>query len=879
MKTIFRIAVLLFFIQSNAQVGINTTSPKAQLDILASDSATPTNTDGLLIPRVDAFPAINPTAAQQGMMVYLMVTAGTNTPGFYYWDNLTSSWVGISSKANDKAWYKVGTTASPNAITDDMFHTGKVGIGNSTPASKLHVMNNASGMTPNPSSVATIENNTATYLSMLSGDESGILFGANGVSTNGGIIYNPTGLPNGMLLRTNGNANRLVISDTGNIAIGSFVPNYPLHFPGTLGDKISLYGGVGAHYGFGIQGNLLQIHSDLLGSDIAFGYGSSGSFTEGVRIKGNGNMGIGLTNPDYPLQFKTAIGDKISLYGGTGAHYGFGIQGSLLQMHSSNNLSDIAFGYGSSAAFTESMRIKGNGNVGIGVTNPLSKLHIKTVATGMTPNPNASATIEDDEYTFLNLLSNQESGVVFGTQGISSSGGIIYSPASMPKALQFRTDTNLTRMTISDVGNVAIGFFKANYPLQFDGILGDKISLYGGAGNHYGFGIQASLLQIHTSTNASDVAFGYGSSSSFTENVRFKGNGNVGIKNSNPNFPLHFNDNLGDKISLYGASGSHFGFGVQTNLFQIHASNSTDDIAFGYGTSATFTESFRIKGNGNIGIGITNPQAKLHIRTNTTGMTPNPFAPAIIENSDLTFLNLLSNQESGVVFGSSGVSTSGGIIYSPAGMPNSLQFRTNTNLTRMTISDVGNVGIGNIKADFPMQFDGVLGDKISLFGGAGSHYGFGVQSTLLQIHSATSVDDIAFGYGTSAAFTERMRIKGTGEVGIGTNNPTSELEVNGFTKLGTTAPAVKMIKLTGTSSNSQGGFVQVVHGLTSSKILSVSVLVEYSSGNSVPPSYTGGTGYEYDYYISATSVVVWNKAANSANILSKPIRVLVTYEE
>ncbi|MBL0013001.1 MAG: hypothetical protein IPP30_04355 [Flavobacterium sp.] len=41
-----------------------------------------------------------------------------------------------------------------------------------------------------------------------------------------------------------------------------------------------------------------------------------------------------------------------------------------------------------------------------------------------------------------------------------------------------------------------------------------------------------------------------------------------------------------------------------------------------------------------------------------------------------------------------------------------------------------------------------------------------------------------------------MRIKGTGEVGIGTAAPTAELEVNGFTKLGTTAPAVKMIKLT-----------------------------------------------------------------------------------
>ena len=60
MKTVFRAAILLFFIQSSAQVGINTTSPNAQLDIVASDTATPSNADGLLIPRINAFPVKYP---------------------------------------------------------------------------------------------------------------------------------------------------------------------------------------------------------------------------------------------------------------------------------------------------------------------------------------------------------------------------------------------------------------------------------------------------------------------------------------------------------------------------------------------------------------------------------------------------------------------------------------------------------------------------------------------------------------------------------------------------------------------------------------------------------------------------------------------------
>jgi hypothetical protein len=38
-------------------------------------------------------------------------------------------------------------------------------------------------------------------------------------------------------------------------------------------------------------------------------------------------------------------------------------------------------------------------------------------------------------------------------------------------------------------------------------------------------------------------------------------------------------------------------------------------------------------------------------------------------------------------------------------------------------------------------------------------------------------------------------------VGIGTTNPNATLEVNGFSKLGADAPAIKVKKLTGTTAN------------------------------------------------------------------------------
>ena len=83
-----------------------------------------------------------------------------------------------------------------------------------------------------------------------------------------------------------------------------------------------------------------------------------------------GNVGIGALTPKFPLTFADAIGNKISLFGGststTTPHYGLGIQSGLMQFYTDNSGADFAFGYGNSNAFTQNMRIKGDGNISIG---------------------------------------------------------------------------------------------------------------------------------------------------------------------------------------------------------------------------------------------------------------------------------------------------------------------------------------------------------------------------------------------------------------------------------------------------------------------------------------------------------------------------------
>jgi trimeric autotransporter adhesin len=125
---------LLFFpVLSFAQIGINTASPKAALDVESTNN-------GILIPRVqltsilDATTVVNPNAGplETSTLIYNLAPAGVApnnvVAGFYYWNGL--QWVSISGSAiSDHDWYKEGTTTAPSTITDDMFHTGNVAIG------------------------------------------------------------------------------------------------------------------------------------------------------------------------------------------------------------------------------------------------------------------------------------------------------------------------------------------------------------------------------------------------------------------------------------------------------------------------------------------------------------------------------------------------------------------------------------------------------------------------------------------------------------------------------------------------------------------------------------------------------------------------------
>ncbi|MGB7785889.1 MAG: hypothetical protein WBL27_07300 [Salinimicrobium sp.] len=292
---IFGAATFMCFFSAAAQVGINTTDPKAQLDIAIENPSAPAATDGILIPRITTFPATAPTAAQNGMMVFLSQAQTGYPVGFYYWNGTTSTWEGLAGKSTSD-FYKIGTTAPAASPDEAVYRKGNVTIGGTSQNVKLKVMidaledvtnrtplevENASSTTKNVTYGILSSNNTAT-----SDKKYGI---KNSVSANGiGIHY-------GIFNEVNQNTNEEIYgiwNDVGK-TFGSTKSHYGIY------NEIGTTQGTGTVYG---------IYSTAFGTDPKKVF--AGYFA--------GRVGIGTTGNDYILPDVRGLQDQVLVTDATG---------------------------------------------------------------------------------------------------------------------------------------------------------------------------------------------------------------------------------------------------------------------------------------------------------------------------------------------------------------------------------------------------------------------------------------------------------------------------------------------------------------------------------------------------------------------------------
>ena len=344
------------------------------------------------------------------------------------------------------------------------------------------------------------------------------------------------------------------------------------------------------------------------------------------------------------------------------------------------------------------------------------------------------------------------------------------------------------------------------------------------------------------------------------ERMRIDASGNVGIGTSSPNSVLHLFGNTGTanipriKIEANGwsndcrierSSGSD-GFYI-TNNYDTSASASDNSgvgtsglqlargfAAFHTGSSGAFNERLRITSTGNVGIGTSSPSAELDVATlGIAGVAPvgrfhstgnggagrgtkiTIGAPGSANAVDVVELvgyqNSLSTTANNAAFGIN--VASGG---------------TGTLTERMRIDASGNVGIGTSspasKTHISSSVSGftapllVENTNTGTVGAVAHQIKAGTNTAVFGIRGSGHNDPYAFLLAQSNVplllgtnDTERMRIDSSGNVGIGTSNPSGYLSVSKQLVInGGSSPSMLQLNNTTTGEGSNTGGLAII---------------------------------------------------------------------
>ncbi len=294
------------------------------------------------------------------------------------------------------------------------FFNGSVGIGTQAPIGKLHVAGTFSGGiiqdgndrpgigvsgqypqavlmaggTNNPSHGPTVM--LGSYDSGTSGNHKHWSIGTAGQgSTFLDIGYGVNDLNPHAGIRNYNGSTIMTLLNNGNVGIGIINPTYALSLSNnkTISFNPDPTNPFGIEGGDNAQTRLIMGAASGSGSNIAFGVSNgsgSAGFTEKMRVSANGKVGIGTSNPNQQLDIYGSIGfanqnsaDK-KLYSPVDG---------VLEWMTHNWAGEHGFSISHQGNRAVYLNTSGNsylngGNIGIGTSNPMGKLHVAGAFSG-----------------------------------------------------------------------------------------------------------------------------------------------------------------------------------------------------------------------------------------------------------------------------------------------------------------------------------------------------------------------------------------------------------------------------------------------------------------------------------------------------------------
>ncbi|MBT3249409.1 MAG: site-specific integrase [Candidatus Pacebacteria bacterium] len=440
-----------FLIDAAGNVGIGTTAPGYGLDVNIGTGST-----------FGKFGSSKPiyTIANDPMIGFNVYFDG----GFKFGAGSSANYGGIirtNQNTGNMSFYTsdAGSADATATMSERLTiqNDGNVGIGTTTPTSKLEIGGSTSTIS-NDSGDITI--NAASDFISLAGDSLGNLLDlsiAGDASISGSVAFDGASPTTIDIL--NGNRFDFQTSVGGDIGLGAVM-------------SILNNGNVGI--GDTTPTQKLDVNGNIQ-ADIYYDKADNAYYLDpantGYSLLTAGNVGIGTTSPDEKLQVlgNILVGDDIGTYdyglnvfgGNSGDGSGKISLGAApirnwdLTALSYSNGYGLDFSYvGTDAPVSNILYLKKDGNVGIGTTAPGANLHVESV------NSTSWSVIKLTRPTDLDYLSLQ----YYGNSG--GSGGILQVTGANP--IRFNTNS-LERMRVDGAGNVGIGDTTPTQKLDVNG--------------------------------------------------------------------------------------------------------------------------------------------------------------------------------------------------------------------------------------------------------------------------------------------------------------------------------------------------------------------------------------------------------------------------